>query len=105
MILRKSENTSIVRYFSSNNTGVSEFYNNLGDVLKRYNFTTDCILNFIETGITTILNAPKALTDKAERLNGKIVSVDTGQLVRFEGVQIEIGNKFSSNFCVSSFTL
>lgn len=53
--LRKPENTSAARSFLLNKTVVSEFYENLEDLLKRYNFTADRIVNFDKTGFTMFL--------------------------------------------------
>lgn len=67
------------------------FTKNLVDLLKRYNFTADRIVNFDETGITTVLNTPKVLAEKTQR-QVQIVSAERGELVTFGGIITGIGN-------------
>ncbi|KAG5893403.1 hypothetical protein JTB14_038064 [Gonioctena quinquepunctata] len=90
--LRKPENTILARSFSFNKSAVDEFYANYGILLARQNFTPDRILNFDETGITTVLNTPKVLTEKKQRQVGELVSAERGELVTFCGIITAIGN-------------
>lgn len=90
--MRKPENTNVARSFSFNKTTVSEFYDNFENLLKQYNFTTDRIVNFDETDITTVLNTPKVLVEKTQRQVGQIVSAERGELVTFGAIITGIGN-------------
>lgn len=90
--LRKPENTSVARSFSFNKSAVAEFYTNLENLLKIHHFTADRIVNFDETGITTVLNTPKVLAEKTQRQVGQIVSSERGELITFGGIITAIGN-------------
>lgn len=81
MSLWKPENTSAGRSFSFNKTAVYEFYGNLEDLLKRYNFTAGRIVNFNETGIV-----PKVLAKKIQQQVRQIVSAKRGELVTFGSI-------------------
>lgn len=54
--LRKPKTTSVARSFLFNATAVETFFINLGDVLARFNFTVDRIINFDGIGITTVMS-------------------------------------------------
>ncbi|CAH2084120.1 unnamed protein product [Euphydryas editha] len=90
--LRKPENTSTARSFAFNKTAITEFYNNLTEVMQRHNFTADRIFNFDETGVSTVLDTPKVLAPKSQKQVGQIVSSERGELVTFGAIISASGN-------------
>lgn len=90
--LRKPENTSAARSFAFNKTAVTEFFNNLTNVLERYNFTAERIFNFDESGVSTVLDTPKVLAPKSQKQVGQIVSSERGELVTFGAIISASGN-------------
>ncbi|KAG5889884.1 hypothetical protein JTB14_032783 [Gonioctena quinquepunctata] len=65
------------KYTTSQKTqSVDEFYANYEILLARQNFTPDRILNFDETGMTSLLNTPKVLAEKKQRQVGQLVSAE-----------------------------
>ncbi|CAH2106704.1 unnamed protein product [Euphydryas editha] len=68
--LRKPENTSTTRSFAFNKTALTEFYNNLTEVMQRHDFTADRIFNFDEFGVSTVLDTPKVLAPKSQKQVG-----------------------------------
>lgn len=57
--LRKPENTSIGRITGFTKTAVGEFFNNLKTSLEKHHPAAKDIYNLDETGVTTVLDAPK----------------------------------------------
>lgn len=55
--LSKPENTSVGRSFPFYKGALETFFNNL--VVAIFNFVVDLIINFNESGITTVLNTQK----------------------------------------------
>ncbi|KAG5881881.1 hypothetical protein JTB14_008694 [Gonioctena quinquepunctata] len=92
MSLRKPEDTSIAKSFNFDESAVYEFYANYEIILARQNFTPDRILNFDETGITTVLNTLKVLAEKKQRQVGQLVSAERDELATFCGIITATGN-------------
>ncbi|XP_031334067.1 uncharacterized protein LOC116164081 [Photinus pyralis] len=86
----KLEKTMPESRFNKHNVGT--FFKNYLTVINKYHFRPERILNLDETGITTVLQAPKVIATKGKKQVGQIVSAERGQLVTFVGIISTIGN-------------
>lgn len=59
--LRRPENISLARIRGFNEESVQDFFSNLRRLLEKYSFQPKDIYNLDETGITTVLTAPKVI--------------------------------------------
>ncbi|XP_066587656.1 uncharacterized protein [Prorops nasuta] len=77
--LRQPTSTSIARAIGFNKPQCDRFFENLSQLLKKYNFSADSIYNMDETGISTVPNKPpKVLSTKGKRCVNKISSAERG---------------------------
>ncbi|KAB0805286.1 hypothetical protein PPYR_02256 [Photinus pyralis] len=90
--LRKPENTSVARASAFNKHNVDEFFNNYIQVQDKYKFDPSRIWNTDETGISTVIQAPKVIAETGKRVVGQCVSGERGTLVTFCGVVSATGN-------------
>lgn len=64
--LRIPESTSTARSFGFNKTAMNEFFQNLVDLYRKYNFTAERIFNYDESGISNVLTTPPIFVEKVK---------------------------------------
>jgi hypothetical protein len=89
---RKPENVSIGRIAGFTKNNVNIFFNNLATVLEKYKFAPDRIVNTDETGIPTVIQAPKVNCEKGKKQVSQCVSAERGTLVTFCGIVTATGS-------------
>jgi hypothetical protein len=99
---RKSENTSIARSSAFNRANVEDFFNNYATVQAQYNFAPDRIWNTDETGVTTVLQAPRVIAETGSKAVGQCVSAERGSLVTMCGTISAVQSFHSTALYISS---
>lgn len=79
--LRSPEGTSLGRATAFNRTTVSEYFDNIESIMKKYNFSPDCIYNTDETGNTTVQKVQKVLAEKGSKQLGQVTSAERGHTI------------------------
>ncbi|KAF2882194.1 hypothetical protein ILUMI_23982 [Ignelater luminosus] len=74
--LRKAENTSTERASAFNKHNVDVFFNNYAEVQAKYKFKRSHIWNTDETGISTVIQAPRVIVQTGKRVIGQCVSTE-----------------------------
>lgn len=82
LTLRIPQKTSIGRIMGFNKKQIDTFFDNLTQLLRKFNFPPSRIYNMDETGITTVPNkVPKIIATKGKKSVNKVSSAERGQLV------------------------
>lgn len=84
MSLGKPENTSVVAASAFNRHNVQTFFDNYLEVQQKYNFEVHQIWNTDETGVSTVLQAPKIIAETVKRVG--CVSAERGTTVTLGGI-------------------
>ena len=82
LVLRTPQKTSVGRIMGFNKPQVSIFFDNLTELMTKFQFPPSRVFNMDESGIPTVPNkVPKVISPKGKKLVGKVVSADRGQSV------------------------
>lgn len=79
--VRKAEGTSLNRAASFNRQEVGQFFDLLGNVMEKYQFPPRNIYNVDETGVTSVQDPGKVVTEKGQKRVGSITSGERDQNV------------------------
>lgn len=67
-------------------TNVETFFRNYAEVMARYKFSPDRIVNTDETSVSTVMQAPKVISEKGKKQVGQCVSSERETLVTVCGI-------------------
>lgn len=96
--LRKPEKTSVGRASAFTAAAVKAFMDNYDTVMSKYHFTPENIYNLDETGITTVMDPPKVISQRGQKQVAQAASSERGQLVTMCSIVNAIGNSLPPVF-------